>query len=354
MPQRPHSATLSRQRGPTLVYGAMTQPLSQPTDPARGDEILRLQQLSKTFRVGFWAKRVHAVRDVNAVMYRGESLGYLGPNGSGKTTSIKCLLALIQPTAGKVELFGRSPTDPAARARVGYLPESPYFYDYLTPVEIFEYVGKLYGLDARTRRSRTQELLGIVGLDLAAKRPLRGFSKGMLQRVGIAQSLIADPDLLIWDEPLSGLDPLGRKEIRELMIELRRQGKSLFFSSHVLTDIEALCDGVCILDRGVAVAQGRLSELLHRDALESEALLQLPPDPAQSAAVQVQLGNIPDLQLKQLPIGVQAVLPTDRVPELMRVLLEGGGQLRELTARRDSLEDLFMRKALQRSDEGRP
>lgn len=332
----------------------MTQLPNQLGDPSRGEEVLRLQQLSKTFRVGFWAKRVQAVRDVSAVMYRGESLGYLGPNGSGKTTSIKCLLALIQPTSGKVELFGRSPTDPLARARVGYLPESPYFYDYLTPIEVFDYVGKLYGLDGRARRSRTQELLGLVGLDHAAKRPLRGFSKGMLQRVGIAQSLIADPDLLIWDEPLSGLDPLGRKDVRELMIELRRQGKSLFFSSHVLTDIEALCDGVCILDRGVAVAQGRLADLLHRDALESEVLLQLPADPEQSASLQTQLQKVPDLRLQLLPTGVRAVLPTESVPMLMQVLLQGGGQLRELSARRDSLEDLFMRKALQRSDEGQP
>lgn len=332
----------------------MTQPTEHIADPSRGEEILRLRQLSKTFRVGFWATRVEAVKDVSAVMYRGESLGYLGPNGSGKTTSIKAMLALIQPTSGKIELFGRSPTDPLARARVGYLPESPYFYDYLTPVEVCEYVGKLYGLDARSRKQRTQELLGTVGLDQAAKRPLRGFSKGMLQRVGIAQSLMADPDLLIWDEPLSGLDPLGRKEVRELMIELRRQGKSLFFSSHVLTDIEALCDGVCILDRGVAVAQGRLSDLLRRDVLESEALLHLPANADQRAKLRTELENLPGLVLQELPIGVQAVLPTETVPALMQALLQGGGQLRELSARRDSLEDLFMRKALQRSDGGQP
>lgn len=264
-----------------------------PADADRGEEILRLQQLSKTFRVGFWAKQVQAVRDVSAVMYRGESMGYLGPNGSGKTTSIKCILALIQPSGGQIALFGQPPTSALARARVGYLPESPYFYDYLTPTEVLEYVGKLFGLDARDRKARSRALLGQVGLDHAAQRPLRGFSKGMLQRVGIAQSLLADPDLLIWDEPLSGLDPVGRKEVRELMMELRRQGKSLFFSSHVLTDIEALCDGVCILDRGVAVAQGRLSELLRQDALESEALVDLPQTVAAQQQLTAALGQIP-------------------------------------------------------------
>lgn len=323
---------------------------SAPADADRGEEILRLQQLSKTFRVGFWAKQVQAVRDVSAVMYRGESMGYLGPNGSGKTTSIKCILALIQPSGGKISLFGQAPTSALARARVGYLPESPYFYDYLTPLEVFEYVGKLFGLDSRTRKARSQELLGLVGLDHAAKRPLRGFSKGMLQRVGIAQSLIADPDLLIWDEPLSGLDPVGRKEIRELMMDLRRQGKSLFFSSHVLTDIEALCDGVCILDRGVAVAQGRLADLLRQDALESEALVDLPQSPEDQQKLAAAIGQIHSSRVQILPTSLQIVLPTAEVAALMRLLLDHGAALRELSARRDSLEELFLRKAVATSD----
>lgn len=321
--------------------------MAEPT-PDTAPPVLQLQHLHKTFRVGFWAKKVPAVRDVSVTLYAGESLGYLGPNGSGKTTSIKCLLGLVVPTGGQARLFGRPASDPHARARVGYLPESPYFYDYLTPTEVLDYVGKLYGLSAADRRRRSRELLGQVGLDEAAHRPLRGFSKGMLQRVGIAQSLVADPQLLIWDEPLSGLDPMGRKEVRDLMVDLRRQGKSLFFSSHVLGDIEALCDAVCILDRGVAVAQGKLSDLLRPDARESEAVLGLP---AHSDAALAALQALPEATVTLTPTGARVVLPSAAVPTLCRVVADLGLDLRELSARRDSLEELFLRKAVARGAE---
>ncbi|MBI5611042.1 MAG: ABC transporter ATP-binding protein [Deltaproteobacteria bacterium] len=316
---------------------------------AHDDTILALDGLAKTFRVGFWGRPVPALRGVSLTMRRGESLGYLGPNGSGKTTSIKCIVGLIQASAGKVSLFGGDPGEAQRRARVGYLPESPYFYDYLTPVEVLEYVGKLYGMGARDRAQRSKMLLGQVGLEHAARRPLRGFSKGMLQRVGIAQSLLADPDLLIWDEPLSGLDPMGRKEVRDLMASLRADGKSLFFSSHVLSDIETLCDAVCILDRGEAVAQGRLSELLRSEELESEALVDLPSSDGR-AAVLANLADLPGANLTDLPSGIRLLLPTAQVPELMRLLLEAGGTIRELSQRRDSLEELFLRKAVRRGE----
>ncbi len=307
--------------------------------------IVAVHQLAKTFRVGFWARPVAALRQVTFEMRRGESLGYLGPNGSGKTTSIKCMLGLIAPSAGQVALFGRPPSDPLARARVGFLAESPYFYDYLTPNEVLDYVAKLYGIDGPTRRKRSRALLGQVGLDHAAHRPLRGFSKGMLQRVGIAQSLIADPELLVWDEPLSGLDPVGRNEVRELMGELRRQGKSLFFSSHVLSDIESLCDAVCILDQGVAVAQGKLTDLLRADALESVAHLGLPDD---GGAALLALQAVPLSHWEPLADGQRVVLPTAQVAELCRVAVQAGATLRELNPRRDSLEQLFLRKAVTR------
>lgn len=323
-----------------------------PPAAASAEELLALRGVSKTFRVGFWGRPVQAVRDVSVSLRAGESMGYLGPNGSGKTTSIKCLLGLIQPSGGEIRLFGRPASDPMARARVGYLPEAPYFYDYLTPIEVLDYVGKLYGMAPRDRSRRSTELLGRVGLDHAARRPLRGFSKGMLQRVGIAQSLLADPDLLVWDEPLSGLDPVGRKEVRELMASLRAEGKSLFFSSHVLTDIEALCDTVCILDRGVAVAQGRLADLLRHDERESEAVVALPADPSLAAAARALLQTVPDAALADLPTGTRVLLPSARVPQLMQALLQGQAQLIELSPRRDSLEELFMRKAVHRSDGG--
>jgi len=315
---------------------------------ADDDAIVEVRGLAKTFRVGFWARPVDALRGVSFSLRRGESLGYLGPNGSGKTTSIKCLLGLVQPTRGEIALFHGRPSDPVVRARIGFLAEAPYFYDYLTPVEVIDYVGKLCGLDARTRKARATELLGLVGLDGAARRPLRGFSKGMLQRVGIAQSLVADPDLLVWDEPLSGLDPVGRKEVRELMVELRRQGKSLFFSSHVLTDIEALCDAVCILDQGVAVAQGRLGDLLQADALQSEAVVELLPDDDAGRAA---LAALPGAEVSSLPGGARVALPTTQVGELCRLVAARGLTLVEVGRRRDSLEELFLRKAVARRGE---
>lgn len=312
---------------------------------AEQDDILALEHLGKTFRVGFWGKKVQAVRDVSLTLKRGESLGYLGPNGSGKTTSIKCILSLIQPTAGKIRLFGADPSNAGARARVGYLPEAPYFYDYLTPREVLDYVGKLYGLDAATRKKRTPMLLDRLGLSHAMDRELRGFSKGMLQRVGIAQSLLSDPDLLIYDEPLSGLDPIGRKEVRELMAELRREGKSLFFSSHVLTDIETLCDAVCILDRGAVVAQGRLSDLLRMDKLESEAVIDLPADAADAA--KAKLLTLPGVEVvEHVGLVLRLRLPTDVVPGLTATVVESRATLRELAQHRDSLEELFVQKAV--------
>ena len=309
------------------------------------DVLLQLDRVGKTFRSGLLGRRVEAVREVSLTLRRGESVGYLGPNGSGKTTSIKCILSLIQPSRGEIRLFGKPPSDALARARVGYLPESPYFYDYLTPHEVLDYVGRLYGIDHGTRKKRVPMLLDRLGLTEAMHRPLRGFSKGMLQRVGIAQSLLSDPDLLIYDEPLSGLDPIGRKEVRELMVDLRKEGKSLFFSSHVLTDIETLCDSVCILDRGVAVAQGRLSELLLADRLESEAVIELAAD-AQEAAIAV-LTAVPGAVLcERAGAVVRLRVLTPHVPELTQRALEVQAQLRELAPRRDSLEELFMRKAV--------
>lgn len=315
------------------------------------DDILALEHLGKTFRVGFWGKKVQAVSDVSLTLKRGESLGYLGPNGSGKTTSIKCILSLIQPTTGKIRLFGADPSDARARARVGYLPEAPYFYDYLKPTEVLDYVGKLYGLDSATRKKRIPHLLDRLGLSHAMDRELRGFSKGMLQRVGIAQSLLSDPDLLIYDEPLSGLDPIGRKEVRELMAELRREGKSLFFSSHVLTDIETLCDSVCIIDRGEVVAQGRLNDLLRMDKLESEALIDLPTEQQETA--RSRLLALPGVEIMEATGTVLRLrLPTDVVPGLTAAVVDVHATLRELSQRRESLEELFVQKAVHRSADG--
>ena len=291
---------------------------------------------------------VEAVRDVSFELQRGQVLGYLGPNGSGKTTSIKCLLGLIQPTEGSVRLFGQPASDAAARARVGYLPEHPYFYDYLKPTEVLDYVGRLYGMDAAVRRKRIPELLERLGLGHAMNRTLRSFSKGMLQRCGIAQSLISDPDLLIFDEPLSGLDPIGRKELRDLLGELRDEGKTLFITTHVLSDLETICDSVVILDRGQTVAQGRLDDLLRRERMESAVVIAVPGDAAAEALCNMAGCRLLRREGDRLRISVA----TSDVQRLVALVCEVGAELIELHPRRDTLEELFMRKAVQRLDAG--
>ncbi len=323
----------------------MTEPRAGGATPS-SDEILRVDHLSKTFRTGLLGRRVEAVRDVSFTMRQGQVLGYLGPNGSGKTTSIKCLLGLIQPSAGDISLFGLPSRDPMARARIGYMPEHPYFYDYLKPTEVLDYVGQLFGLDADTRKRRIPMLLERLGLGHAMDRTLRGFSKGMLQRVGIAQSLLNDPDLLIFDEPMSGLDPVGRKELRDLMVELRDEGRSLFLTSHILSDVESVCDSVVILNQGVAIAEGPLDSLLRRDKLFSAATLKV-PDEAAISALQQLLSAWPEAGVDQVTEGVMTLrLPSGAVPQLSARAAEVGATLVELHPVRDTLEELFMRKAV--------
>jgi ABC-2 type transport system ATP-binding protein len=325
---------------------AATTPTSSPSSRAGATPVLEVEGLAKTFRVGLLGRPVEAVRGISFRLEPGRVLGYLGPNGSGKTTSIKCMLGLIGPTAGVVRLFGRPNGDPMARARVGYMPEHPYFYDYLKPPEVLDYVGRLYGIPRAVRRKRSVELLERLGLGHAMDRTLRGFSKGMLQRVGIAQSLISDPDLLIYDEPLSGLDPVGRKELRDLMAELRAEGKALFVTSHVLSDIEAFCDEVVILRKGVAVAQGRLDELLRRDRLESSATLSLSSSASGDAAIAAlsEVEGVVVVAVKDDACTLR--LPSGSVAALTAKAAEVGAQLIELHPVRDTLEELFLREAL--------
>lgn len=228
--------------------------------------LLEVEDLYKTFRVGFFRKTVRAVRGVTFEVRRGEVFGLLGPNGAGKSTTIKTAMGLIFPSKGSVRVLGRSCTQPASRHGVGYLPENPYFHESLTPRELLAFYGRLYGLDGKTIRRRSERLLEQVDLGHAAKRQLRKFSKGMLQRVGLAQALLAEPELLILDEPMSGLDPIGRKLLADMIAQLGAGGTTVVFSSHILSDVERLCSRVVILNKGRKVAEGRLEELLKKDA----------------------------------------------------------------------------------------
>src|SRR5437899_5010432 len=224
---------------------------------------LATDELTKDYAIGFWRKRPYRALDrLTLDVARGEVFGFLGPNGAGKTTTLKLLMQLVYPTSGRAEILGRPPGDIDAKRRLGYLPENPYFYDYLTAEELLTYFGGLLGLHGAGRRRRVSALLDDVGIGAERRLQLRKFSKGMLQRVGIAQALINDPELVVFDEPMSGLDPLGRRDIRALILQLRDRGCTVFFSSHVLSDAEALCSRVAILARGRLVANGLLSDML--------------------------------------------------------------------------------------------
>jgi ABC-2 type transport system ATP-binding protein len=212
--------------------------------------------------LGFFRKRVDAVKKVSFSVQEGEVFGLLGPNGAGKTTTIKTMMGLIRPTAGQIRILGLDASLPKARVHVGYLPENPYFHEYLTPKELMSFHGKLAGLPARQIRERRDLLIEKVGLKDAATRPLRKFSKGMLQRMGVALALIAEPKVLILDEPMSGLDPVGRRFMVDLMADLNRQGTTILFSSHILSDVERLCKRVVILNKGIVAAEGSIADLL--------------------------------------------------------------------------------------------
>src|SRR6476659_793273 len=220
-------------------------------------------ELTKDYAVGFWRKRPYRALDrLTLSVEPGEVFGFLGPNGAGKTTTLKLLMQLVFPTGGRAEILGRPLGDLDVKRRIGYLPEHPYFYDYLTAEELLVYFAGLFGYTAADRRARASQLLDDVGIGAERRMQLRKFSKGMLQRVGIAQALINEPELVILDEPMSGLDPLGRRDVRNLILRLRDRGCTVFFSSHVLSDAEALCNRVAILARGRLVTSGRLTDML--------------------------------------------------------------------------------------------
>jgi len=218
--------------------------------------------LEKTYTVGFWRKRPQrALQPLHLSVEEGEIFGFLGPNGAGKTTTLKILMGLVFPTSGSARLLGREWTDPEVKAQIGFLPEQPYFYDYLTAHELLDYYGQLSGLAEKGRRLRIEQVLERVGLTEVKGVQLRKFSKGMLQRAGIAQAILHDPKLVFFDEPMSGLDPLGRREVRDLMEQPKHEGKTVFFSTHILSDAEALCDRVAIIHKGELRGTGTVQEL---------------------------------------------------------------------------------------------
>ena len=312
---------------------------------------IRTEELTKDYAVGFWRKRPSRALDRLSIdVAPGEVFGFLGPNGAGKTTTLKLLMQLIFPTSGRAEILGRPAGDVAVRRRLGYLPENPYFYDYLTAEELLGYFASLFGYAAAERRRRVSALLDQVGIGAERRLQLRKFSKGMLQRVGIAQALINDPEVVFFDEPMSGLDPVGRREVRALILQLRDRGTTLFFSSHILADAEALCSRVAILAGGRLTAIGQLSDLLAFEIRGWELVVSdLKPEFID------RLGDVVRRHTEIAPGRYALELTLAEPPE--RVLAEAlqiGAQLVALNPVRDTLEDVFMRRVAEAATSREP
>ena len=234
---------------------------------------VEIQNLSKDYAVGFWKKRLRpALKPLNLNVEAGETFGFLGPNGAGKTTTLKLLMGIIFPTSGSAKILGKDCLDPEVKQKIGFLPEQPYFYDYLSAPELLDYYGRLSGMSAAGRKERIEKLLDRVGLSDVGSKHLRKFSKGMLQRVGIAQAIIHDPQVVFLDEPMSGLDPVGRHEVRELIQALKDEGKTIFFSTHILSDAEALCDRVAVIHKGELRGVGVVNDFRSSIAEKTEVI----------------------------------------------------------------------------------
>ncbi len=304
------------------------------------DEIaITTENLTKIFRTGFRGRNVTAIKNLNLVVNKGEIFGFLGPNGAGKTTTIKILMGLIYATSGKAWLLNKETRDVHVKNRIGFLPEQPYFYDYLTSREFLRFYGQLFGLRGTDLTFRMTKLLSLVGLEHAMDIQLRKFSKGMLQRVGLAQALINEPDLIILDEPMSGLDPVGRKEIRDIIFNLKDEGKTIFFSSHIIPDVEMLCDRVGILVRGELVNIGRLNDIID----------------ARIKYVEIIAKNIKEEMLQHIAVMGGSVYKSGdevsirindsgRVDAMLDMIRDGKGNVISVVPQKETLEEHFIKK----------
>jgi ABC-2 type transport system ATP-binding protein len=308
---------------------------------AGAEVVLRVTSLAKSFRKPFTGKLVQALRGISLEVRRGEIFGFLGPNGAGKTTTIKMLMGFIAPTAGTMEILGVRAPAPEVMARVGFLPENPYVYPYLSPREFVTMCGRLSGLRGAPLHGRVVQVLERVGVGYAIDRTVRALSKGMLQRVGLAAALVHDPELLVLDEPMSGLDPVGRKEVRDLIVEEKNGGRTVFFSSHILSDVEMLCDRVCILRQGQVAVSGSLRELLGAGKRRSEVTI--------GGASQALREALAPLAHVTSVVGDLLVMEVDgdgQVRAVVERAFAEGARLESVAAKRETLEDLFVRRAI--------
>ena len=315
--------------------------------PAAGGPALETSGLSKAYPTGVLHRgRRRALEDLTLSVPRGEVFGYLGPNGAGKTTTLKLLMGLLRADRGSARVLGEPHTGRAWRFRAGYLPENPYLYDYLTPEEYLDYAGRLFGMPLSERRRRSREVLDRVGLADSARVPMRRFSKGMLQRAGLAQALLNDPELVFLDEPMSGLDPMGRHMVKEVILDLRGRGRTVFFSTHILSDAESLCDRVGLLRDGRLVTTGRLDEILRIDVSHLEVLVS-----GVAAGVVDRLTGVKGRR----PLGERWSLEVEErsLAPVLTAVHQAGGRILAVQPVRESLEDYFVRQMGARAG-GRP
>ncbi|MBI5806361.1 ABC transporter ATP-binding protein [candidate division TA06 bacterium] len=303
---------------------------------------IELINLRKTYQRHFWTPVQTVLKGLNLEVEPGQIFGFLGPNGAGKTTTIKTLMGIIRPSQGQAIVFGKNSWETEPKQSVGFLPESPYFYDYLTGREFLNFCGRLFDINSIKLKDRTKELLVLVNLTHAADLQMRKYSKGMLQRIGLAQALINDPELVVLDEPLTGLDPLGRKEFKDIILDLKSKGKTVFFSSHILPDAEMVCDQVAIINKGKLLRAGNLNQLLN----------------AKIKAVEFGCRNISpktEKLLSELSLSASQVQEQwlfnlkqeSGVPRALDIIAQNGGQVVSIVPQKESLEEFFSREVAQ-------
>lgn len=314
--------------------------------------IVEIENLTKDYEVGFWRKRrVRSLDGLTLQVEGGEIFGFLGANGAGKTTTLKLLMRLIYPTAGSARILGRDINDVKMHARIGYLPENPYFYDYLTARELLSYCAELFGYGREERKRRAAQLLARVHLDEKSwDKQLRKYSKGMLQRVGLAQALVNNPEIVFLDEPMSGLDPIGRREVRDLIASLRAEGTTVFMCSHILSDIEVLCDRVAILNRGRLAETGRLEELRARAGEDHR--LEITVTNVRADEIKRDFPELMNAQVTATAAGARIEVADERdVDAVLATLRRAGGRLISVQPVRQSLEELFVREMTDKQKE---